>query len=193
MAKTAPTYLLIALFALSLGVVAARAPAFQGAAPVTGMSFAAAAQALFDRADYALARSWAATRRGDGDEATIWAERSLNAAPANAYAALALAWGQARRGEDAAARAALEQSYRLAPRSTPLAMSRAMLAQEWWPEMDEAARRRLLDEVRVARGFDAHAFNLSAEAVPRLAALHDLAMEMRRNEGPWGPPPTQSR
>ena len=174
-----PTYLLIAVFALALGAAAARAPIVAGAPSINGLSAAEAASTMFDRSEYALARSWRAARDGDGEEARRWARESLSHAPGNAYAALALAWGETIAGDEEAGREALAQSYRLAPRSTPLAASRVALAQRWWPQMTDEERARLVREVRIARGVDAHRFNLIAVDVPRLKVLHDYGRTNR--------------
>ena len=174
-----PTYFLLLVSAVSLGVAILRAPVMQGAPLVEGIGAAEAASVMFDRADYALARSWREVRAGDGPAAANWARESVSRAPRSAYAMLALAWGEALSGEDAKSRAALTRTYELAPRSTPLAVSRASLAQRWWPIMDEDERERLLEEVRIARGLDAHAFNLLAEDVPRLKTLYELSEALR--------------
>ena len=165
----------IALFSLALGLSLYRAPILSGAPMIEEMETAEAASVMFDRADYALARSWRASKDGDSEAARRWARESVARSPGNAYAALALAWGETLAGDERAGRDALERSYRLAPRSTPLAVSRVSLAQRWWPEMSDDERERLLVEVRIARGFDAAAFNRLAEETPRLRALFDLA------------------
>ena len=130
---------------------------------------------MFNEKEYALARAWQAVREGDGDRAAVFAHRSLAAAPENAYAWLALAWAEALAGRDNSGIAALERSYALAPRSMPLAPSRAALAQRWWPRLSIERRKALLDEVRIARGLDAHAFNQAAAKAPRLSILHRMA------------------
>lgn len=175
MTMRSPTYALIAIFAVTLCVSLFRAPVMHGADVPEGMGWAEAASTMFDRADYALARSWRAVEAGDGEAARHWARESLDHASGNAYASLALAWGGALSGDDVAARTALAESYRLAPKSQPLAVSRVALAQRWWPEMNDEDRLSLLEEVRIARGLDAHRFNQIAEETPRLRVLHDIA------------------
>ena len=175
MFKRAPLYGLVALLSLALSVAIIRAPIAGGAPIPVHLSPEASADAMASRSEYALVRSWEAARREDGETASAWAKRSLHASPGNAYAALALAWGEALRGDEAAARDALEESYELAQRSTPLAPSRVALAVRWWPELSDDARARLLEEARVARGLDAHAFNTLASADPRLGAVYDLS------------------
>lgn len=174
-----PTYALILLSALSVGAAVARAPVFQGASYPEGLRLADAASVMFDRSDYALTRSWRAAADGDGEAARDWARRSAAHAPGSAYVALALAWGETLAGDEQAGRAALERSYQLAPRSMPLAVSRVSLAQRWWPDFDEERRRRLLEEIRIARGLDAHGFNLLAAETPRLKSLYALSDPLR--------------
>ena len=176
MKRGAPqTWLLIAGFAGAFVFVLSNAPILRSDYAPPFAPRGEAASMAFDQKEYALAHAWDAIRQNEGERALIWAERSLGAAPDNAYAWLALAWAKGLSGDDEGGLAALEQSYRLAPRSMPLAVSRVSLAQEWWPLLTADRRRALLDEVRIARGLDAHAFNIAAKTAPRLALLHRLA------------------
>ncbi len=171
----AQTYILITAFIWAFGWVLVDAPILQsGYQPVVAPR-GEAARLMFNEKEYALAHAWEAVRENDGERAAIYAHRSLAAAPENAYAWLALAWAEALAGRDEAGIAALERSYALAPRSMPLAASRAALAQRWWPRLSLDRRRSLLEEVRIARGLDAHAFNQAAAKAPRLAILHRMA------------------
>ena len=171
----AQAYILITAFIWAFGWVLANAPVLQsGYQPVVAPR-GEVARLMFDEKEYALAHAWRAVRENDGDRAVVYAHRSLAAAPQNAYAWLALAWAEALAGRDDAGIAALERSYALAPRSMPLAASRVALAQRWWPRLSLERRRSLLEEVRIARGLDAHAFNQAAAQAPRLAILHRMA------------------
>jgi len=168
------TYLLVLGFAAALTFVLANAPKLgPGYRSVDGPR-AETPRRMFDEKEYALAHAWSAVRQGD-PRAVYWARRGIAAAPDNAYAWLALAWGLAIDGKEPDARAALDRSYRLAPRSMPLAVGRTALGQRWWPELNPNQRRRLLEEVRIARGLDAHAFNMAAVKAPRLALLYRMS------------------
>lgn len=169
-------YLLVFGFAAALSLALARAPVLAPGYRLVEGPRAETARRMFDEKEYALAHAWDAVRRDD-PWAVYWAQRSIAAAPDNAYAWLALAWARAIVGNDADGRAALDHSYKLAPRSMPLAVSRAALAQRWWPDLNPDQRRRLLEEVRIARGLDAHAFNVAAAKAPRLALLHRMSRE----------------
>lgn len=171
---------LLGLSAASMGFTLARAPIVNGAtfADVEGARRGEAARLLFEPAPFASYMARRALGAGNGAGAAIWARRGIARAPHDAYLHLSLAWGEALAGEDEAARAALLRSYELAPRSIALAQSRAALAQKWWPTMAQDERMRLLEEIRVARGFDAAAFNRIAERTPRLRALHDLSASL---------------
>ena len=171
----AQTYILITAFIWAFGWVLAGAPVLQSGYQPVPAPRGDAARLMFNEKEYALAHAWRAVRSGDGDRAAIYAHRSLAAAPNNAYGWLALAWAEALAGRDEAGIAALERSYQLAPRSMPLAPSRVALAQRWWPRLSLERRRSLLEEVRIARGLDAHAFNQAAAQAPRLAILHRMA------------------
>ncbi len=176
MNRIAPqTYILITAFIWAFGWVLAGAPILQsGYRPVPAPP-GEAARLMFNEKEYALSHAWAAVRENDGARAAVYAHRSLAAAPENAYAWLALAWAEALAGQDDAGIVALERSYELAPRSMPLAVSRVALAQRWWPLLSVERRTALLDEVRIARGLNAHAFNLAAAEAPRLRILHRMA------------------
>lgn len=171
-----PVLALLALGALSLGMVFSKAPMLDVDYRTAPGVRAEWARTAVERKEYALAHAWAAVRAKDGPRATILARDSLNAAPMNAYAWLALAWGEALSEREEEARSALDRSYELAPRSMALAQSRVALAQRWWQDLDLKARLALLEEIRIARGLDAHAFNLAAAEEPRLAILHKLAL-----------------
>lgn len=176
MKRIAPqTLILLAAFAGAFGFVLAQAPVMQAEYAPPPLPRGESARIAFDQKEYALAQAWAAIRAEDGEQAAQWAERSLAAGPENAYAWLALAWAKGLGGDDQGGIAALEESYRLAPRSMPLAVSRVTLAQAWWPRLTIERRHAVLEEVRIARGLDAHAFNLAAKDAPRLALLHQLA------------------
>lgn len=171
----AQTYILITAFVWAIAWVLADAPVLQSGYQPVAAPRGETARLMFNEKEYALAHAWEAVRAGDGDRAAVFAHRSLAAAPNNAYAWLALAWAEALAGRDDAGIAALERSYALAPRSMPLAVSRVALAQRWWPRLSIERRKALLEEVRIARGLDAHAFNLAAAEAPRLAILHRMA------------------
>jgi len=176
MRKIAPQpYILLTAFIWAFAWVLVDAPILKSGYQPVPTPTGETAQLMFDEKEYALAHAWDAVRSGDGDRATTYAHRSLAAAPENAYAWLALAWAEAISGDDGAGMAALEQSYQLAPRSMPLAPSRVALAQRWWPQLSVERRHALLEEVRMARGLDAHAFNLAAAEAPRLAILNQMA------------------
>lgn len=169
------TYILITAFIWAFAWVLVDAPILQSGYQPVPAPRGEAARLMFDEKEYALAHAWAAVRDNDGDRAAVYAHRSLAAAPQNAYAWLALAWAEALAGRDEAGVAALERSYKLAPRSMPLAASRVALAQRWWRRLTVDRRRNLLEEVRIARGLDAHAFNQAAAKAPRLSILHRMA------------------
>ncbi len=176
MNRIAPqTYILLTAFIWAFGWVLVDAPVLKSGYQPVPAPRGETARLMFNEKEYALAHAWQAVRAGDGDRAATYAHRSLAAAPENAYAWLALAWAEALKGGDDAGIAALERSYQLAPRSMPLAASRVVLAQRWWPKLPLERRRALLDEVKVARGLDAHAFNVAAASAPRLGILHRMA------------------
>ncbi len=176
MKRVAPqTYILVTAFVWACGWVLADAPVLKSGYQPVSAPRGEIARLMFDEKEYALAHAWQAVRNSQGDRAAIYARRSLAAAPENAYAWLALAWAEALAGRDEAGIAALERSYHLAPRSMPLAVSRVALAQRWWPQLSVERRTALLEEVRIARGLDAHAFNLAASEAPRLRILHRMA------------------
>lgn len=176
MKRIAPqTYILITAFIWAFGWVLVDAPVLKSGYQPVPAPRGEAARLMFDEKEYALAHAWQAVRSGDGDRAAIYAHRSLAAAPENAYAWLALAWAEALANRDESGIAALERSYQLAPKSMPLAASRVVLAQRWWPQLPMERRQALLAEVKVARGLDAHAFNIAAAAAPRHGILHRMA------------------
>lgn len=176
MNRLAPqTYILFTAFVWAFGWVLVDAPVLKSGYQPVPAPRGEVARLMFNEKEYALAHAWQAVRAGDDERAAIYAHRSLAAAPENAYGWLALAWAEALAGRDDAGIAALERSYQLAPRSMPLAVSQVVLAQRWWPRLSVERRKALLSEVKVARGLDAHTFNLAAIEAPRLAILHRMA------------------
>ena len=145
---------------------------------------------LFELMEYhlAMARDWlseafiarAPSNKQFALRASSHARQALAEGPTNPYAWLYLAWAEKLAGRDEDARAALSASWRWAPYSRNIALSRAQLATQWWPDLEPADRERVLNDVLVAYAVEKKQVRAAIAANPRFHAIWRLARAYRQ-------------
>lgn len=132
----------------------------------------------------ALARGWLtkgmagdeeAVRMEAADHARGAARQAIVAAPTNGYAWAALGWAEMLAGNRGAALEAVARARDWAPAAPELALDRALIAQTWWPDLDDTTREEVLADVWLASQSYGHRFREAAAASPRLATLFRIA------------------
>lgn len=140
---------------------------------------------LFEVKEYhlAMARDWlvaagvAETPKNIefAERAAVHAQQALREGPANGYAWTFLAWAEHLAGHDDKAKAALAMSWRWTPNSSNIALTRAVLASRWWPELEPPDRERVLADMLAAYADDKLAVRAAMAADERLDAIWRLA------------------
>lgn len=182
------TLLGLAVWAALLGPLQAPtfSPSARGISPENAGWHSGTVHTPYLRKTYemSLARGWLelALKNGSPDvrvdavgRARLHARAAIEMAPANGYAWAALAWAEMLAGRRAKAEYALARARDWTPSSPNLALDRALVAQTWWPEMNDQERTLVLDDVRLAGRAYGHRFRQALADSPRLAALWRLA------------------
>lgn len=145
---------------------------------------AGAARSLFEVKEYrlAMAQEWlesaqaatGAERIGRAEVAAQHARASLRSGPANGYAWLTLAWAEFFADRRVEAWEALRASWEWSPYAGNLFLARAILASQWWPELNDATRNRVMEELWVARLVQPEALERERARNERLDAIWRL-------------------
>jgi hypothetical protein len=146
--------------------------------------------ALFELKEYhlAMARDWLSAasamepprKKPFATRAANHARRALTEGPANGYAWLFLAWAEKLNGREESARTALATSWLWAPYSRNIALSRAKLASQWWPDLEPVDRQQVLIDLVVAYDVEKEQVRDAIATDQRLRAIWRLARAYRQ-------------